>query len=126
MIVIEEKCIYLHSHRQGNDGVLMWENRQYSFLSGLNKRWEYQCWKKRDFILDNGLTESDTLLLNQVDFDDLAIEYRKTYNDSIFIPYFLLRILVQDDRGETFGERNFSTQSILPLQICKGLRILAS
>lgn len=55
----------------------------------------------RDFILDNGLTENDTLLLNQVDFDDLAIEYRETYNDSIVIPYFLLGILIQDDSSRS-------------------------
>ncbi len=51
----------------------------------------------RDFILDNGLTENDTLLLNKANFDDLKVEYRATYKESIFIPYFLLRVLIQDD-----------------------------
>lgn len=51
----------------------------------------------RDFILDNELTEKDTLLLNQVNFDDLVVEYRETYKESIFIPYFLLRVLIQYD-----------------------------
>lgn len=51
----------------------------------------------RDFILDNNLTENDTLILNQFDFDNLAVEYRETYNESIFVPYFLLRVLIRED-----------------------------
>jgi len=51
----------------------------------------------RDYILDNGLTENDTLLLNRENFDDIVLEYRATYRESITIPYFLLRVLIQED-----------------------------
>ena len=52
----------------------------------------------RDFILDNDLTESDTLLLHQSDFDNLALEYRQTYKSSIEVPYFLLSVLIREDK----------------------------
>lgn len=51
----------------------------------------------RDFIIDNQLTENDTLLLNQSDFDEMAVDYRETYNESIHIPYYLLRVLIKED-----------------------------
>ena len=53
----------------------------------------------RDFILDNDLTENDTILLNQSNFDDIVLEYRVTYNNGISIPYFLLRVLIQNDNS---------------------------
>lgn len=51
----------------------------------------------RDFILDNSLTENDTLLLNQLDFDGIVLEYRETYKEGIVIPYYLLRVQIQID-----------------------------
>lgn len=52
----------------------------------------------RNFILDTGLAESDTLLLHPSDFDNLALEYRQTYKLSIEVPYFLLSVLIQEDK----------------------------
>jgi hypothetical protein len=51
----------------------------------------------RDFILDAKLTENDTILLNQVNFDNIVIEFRNTYNESINSHYFLLSILIKED-----------------------------
>ena len=51
----------------------------------------------KDFILDNMLTENDTILLNRVNYDQIVLEYRTTYNESITVPYFLLQILVKED-----------------------------
>lgn len=51
----------------------------------------------RDYILDNSLSEEDTIIVNQINFDELALEYRKTYNEGIEIPFFILRVLVKED-----------------------------
>jgi hypothetical protein len=51
----------------------------------------------RDYILDNELTEKDSLLLNRKNFDDIILEFRATYRESITVPYFLLRVLIQED-----------------------------
>src|ERR1035437_2956942 len=44
----------------------------------------------RDAILDNGIRETDAILLHPSDFDDIACEYRETYKESITCPLFLL------------------------------------
>lgn len=51
----------------------------------------------KDFILDKMLTENDTILLNRENYDQIVLEYRTTYNESITIPYFLIQILVKED-----------------------------
>lgn len=51
----------------------------------------------KDFILDKTLTDRDTILLNRVNYDQIVLEYRTTYNESITVPYFLLQILVKED-----------------------------
>lgn len=51
----------------------------------------------RDFILDNNLTDHDTLMLNQVDFDNIIIEFRAIYNEGIIIPYYLIGVLIEVD-----------------------------
>lgn len=38
----------------------------------------------RDFILDNDITEIDSLVINQIDFDNLAIEFHSTIYNSLF------------------------------------------
>jgi|GEM_PF-2521395 len=48
----------------------------------------------RDFIIDNGLSENDTVIINSLNFDDIILEYRQTYNESIVIPYYLLGVKV--------------------------------
>ena len=51
----------------------------------------------RNFIIDNSLTEKDTIILNSLNFDDLVLEYRQTYNESIPIPFYFLRVLVTEN-----------------------------
>lgn len=51
----------------------------------------------RDYILDSSLSEDDTITLNQRDFDALALEYRRTYNEGIDVPFYLLRVLIKED-----------------------------
>lgn len=51
----------------------------------------------KDFILDKMLTSNDTILLNHQNFDQIVLEYRTTYNESISIPYFLLQVLIKED-----------------------------
>jgi hypothetical protein len=53
----------------------------------------------RNFILDSGLSNSDAVLLNTVNFDDIVLEYRETYRQSIPIPFYLLEILVVEDES---------------------------
>jgi hypothetical protein len=51
----------------------------------------------RDYILDNNITEHDTLIMHPADFDTLVLEYRNTYGSSIELPYYLLGVLVKPD-----------------------------
>lgn len=51
----------------------------------------------RNFIIDNELTENDTIILNSSNFDDIILEYRQTYNEGIILPFYLLRILIMED-----------------------------
>ena len=49
----------------------------------------------RTFILTQQLTEADTVLLHPANFDALALEYRETYRETLYDPYFLLGVLVE-------------------------------
>lgn len=51
----------------------------------------------RDYILDAGITDADTIMLNQADFDELALEYRNEYNEHLPFPYLLLGVLVREE-----------------------------
>jgi hypothetical protein len=50
----------------------------------------------RNFILDRGLSERDAVSLNTINFDDIVLEYRKTYNQSIPLPFYLLGVLITE------------------------------
>ncbi len=51
----------------------------------------------RDFILDSQVTENDSISLNQVDFDNLAVEYRSAYREGIVVPYYLISVWIKED-----------------------------
>lgn len=53
----------------------------------------------RDFILDNRISDSDSITLSQKHFDDIVLDYRKTYNEGIEIPYKLLGVLIKEDKN---------------------------
>lgn len=50
----------------------------------------------RQWILQQKLTEADTVLLNPVNFAEVAAEYRTTFSTRLPDPYFLLGALVDD------------------------------
>jgi len=51
----------------------------------------------RNFVIDASLSESDTLLLNYKNFDDIVLEYREIYGSSINIPYSIFGIPIKED-----------------------------
>jgi hypothetical protein len=51
----------------------------------------------RDFTLDKKLTEKDKILLNPRNFDDLVLEYRELYKDSLKTPYLVHGVLIKED-----------------------------
>lgn len=53
----------------------------------------------RDFILDLGLTQENVILLHPINFDDIVLEYRQIYNESILLPYSLLGVLIKEDKS---------------------------
>lgn len=57
----------------------------------------------RDYILDASVTDKDTILLNQADFDELALEYRHQYNEHIPTPYLLVGVLIREDNKRGVG-----------------------
>ncbi|HLK28462.1 MAG TPA: hypothetical protein VKT28_07765 [Puia sp.] len=60
----------------------------------------------RNVILDNNLTEKDTITLHKNDFDNIVLEYRQTYGIGITVPYFLLSVLIEEDKNaEVFEGR---------------------
>jgi len=58
----------------------------------------------RDFIIDNKLGVKDSILLNPRNYDDIILEYRATYKESINIPYYLLRVLIKEDTDSQVPE----------------------
>ncbi|MFY0627009.1 MAG: hypothetical protein JXR07_11975 [Reichenbachiella sp.] len=51
----------------------------------------------RDAILNIGLGENDTLVLNSRNFDDIVLEFRKTYGDNLKLPYLIIGVLIKED-----------------------------
>lgn len=51
----------------------------------------------RNYILDNNISENDTLLLNSENFDDLVLEHRTIYAQGITVPFYFLRVLITED-----------------------------
>lgn len=48
----------------------------------------------RNTILDLSLTSSNIIILHPNDFDDLALEYRDFYNESLFSPFVFIGVPV--------------------------------
>ena len=51
----------------------------------------------RSHILDTRLGETDTILLNPVDFDSIVLEHREEFGDSLTIPLVYLAVLLKED-----------------------------
>ncbi|WP_419213086.1 hypothetical protein ACNR9Q_02835 [Maribacter sp. X9] len=58
----------------------------------------------RDIILDENLTEDDTIILNSKNFDDVVIEYLEYYGYSMTFPHLLLGVLIREANGETIPQ----------------------
>lgn len=58
----------------------------------------------RDFILDNGVSDRDVIFLHFVDFDNIVLEYRATYDEGIQIPFTVIGVLVKEDRSAKVRE----------------------
>ena len=54
----------------------------------------------RDFILNNNLSTEDTIFLHSKNFDDLVIEYKDTYNQSMPSPFEILKVYVEESKDE--------------------------
>lgn len=55
----------------------------------------------RDIILDENLTDSDTIILNTKNLDNIILEYLDTYHISMTFPHLLLGVLIREAEGET-------------------------
>jgi hypothetical protein len=66
--------------------------------------------KVRDFILDIGLSSNDTLLLNTYDFDDIVLDHREVYKESLTVPYFIIGVLIKE---APMRDRSFTGQVII-------------
>ncbi|MGV6943686.1 hypothetical protein [Sphingobacterium kyonggiense] len=55
----------------------------------------------RNYILDRRLSEEDTIVLNQLNFDNLILEYRELYNESMPIPHLLLGVLIREAKDDS-------------------------
>lgn len=53
----------------------------------------------RNYILDAGISDVDTILMNPADFDELALEYKETYKERLPEPYLLLSVLIRPGNG---------------------------
>lgn len=69
-------------------------NSSYQYIGGLS----LNC--LRDYISEQNLTSSDTILLNQLNFDELALEYRNKYDQSIGIPFFSSGVWIKEDEDK--------------------------
>ncbi|MEO7283953.1 hypothetical protein [Gelidibacter sp.] len=58
----------------------------------------------RDLILDENLTEDDTIILNSKNFDDIVIEYLEHYGQSMTFPHLFLGVLIRETEGETIPQ----------------------
>lgn len=56
--------------------------------------------KLRDVILDELIGEDDTIVLNSIDFENLALDYRIQYGNSLKTPHLLLKVLIRESEVE--------------------------
>lgn len=49
----------------------------------------------RNVILDENISSHDSILLHPNDFDDIALEYRETYCESLHIPFVFVGIEIK-------------------------------
>lgn len=57
----------------------------------------------RDWIIDNPLSEGDTILLHPYTFEDLALQYREEYHTPMPEPFLLLGVLIDEAQEGRWG-----------------------
>lgn len=57
----------------------------------------------KNLILDYSLGENDSIKLNTLNFDDIVLEYRNTYNEHLPVPFYFMKVLVCAIKGEKLG-----------------------
>ena len=57
----------------------------------------------RNFILDNKVQESEIILLNTYDFDDLVLDFREFYSSAMPSDIKILGITIREDRSISKG-----------------------
>lgn len=55
----------------------------------------------KDFILDNKLSDTDTIVLNAWDFDNIVFEFNSTYKEPFFAPYNIIGVLIKEGTYDT-------------------------
>jgi hypothetical protein len=55
----------------------------------------------RNSILDLKLSENDTIILNSKNFDNVVLEYRDEYSESMTFPHLLLGVLIRESKTES-------------------------
>lgn len=74
----------------------------------------------RDYILDNKVSECDLVKLHPLNWDDLIIEYRETYGESMPLPFVFLGVLVKEDtsakskKDQILVDRNTVNEALFP------------
>ena len=56
----------------------------------------------RNFVIDNSLTEADTIKLHQMNFDDIVLEYKREYGQSLTLPFLCLTHSLKKTRQAKF------------------------
>lgn len=54
-----------------------------------------------DFLRDSRYSRIRALLLNQLDMDRLAMEFRRSYRDNFFEPFKIQGVLIKEDYERT-------------------------
>ncbi len=50
-----------------------------------------------EFIINNRLFDSNAIILNQIDFDELALEFRNHYGVGISVPFYIMNVWIIED-----------------------------
>jgi len=58
----------------------------------------------RNIILDINLTDTDTIILNSKNFDNIVLDYRDYYKGSMIFPHLLLGVLIREADGENIPQ----------------------
>jgi hypothetical protein len=76
----------------------------------------------REFIIDESLFDGKVILLHRLNFDDIILEYRNFYNESIKFPYYIIGVLITEDKSQKIP---FDRVGIVNIEDYKAQHILS-